>query len=118
MRQKLLSVEILSSILLVALSQNIGPLQASIDFRQSLKDHLSIVLGHPESTKDVETVMPNIVGQLVEDIDKGLKNQGMAELTSESKSMIAGQILALSQQDSRVRQIIRKGLQLPEKILI
>jgi len=111
LRHKLFSVEILSSALLVSLSQNMGsPLDLSNEFRQSFKEHLSIVLGHAKCDEELKSVLPSVAAQVIEDIDKELTKQSLPQLNAQVKSLIVGQVSALSEPDNRVRNIIRKYL--------
>nr|CAG4641646.1 EOG090X04Z9 [Eurycercus lamellatus] len=113
LRSKLRSVEVESSILLVAFSsQGIGSLQTSNEFRNSLKEHVSVVLGNANSDEELERVMPNVTAQVQDSISKALKNQGSSTeaLTAESSQLLIGQITELRHSESRVRQIIRTRL--------
>jgi len=107
LRNKLFSVEILSSVLLVSLSQNMGsPLDLSAQFRQSFKEHLAVVLGHPKCDEEVESVLASVATQVTEDIDQELKKQTLPQLSVEVKNLIVGQVSALSQSDNKIRKII------------
>jgi len=111
LRHKLYWVEILSSVLLVSLSQDMGSaLELSSEFRQSFKEHLAVVLGHPKCDEEMESLLPCVAAQVIEDIDKELKKQTLPQLNTEVKSLITGQVCALNQPDNRVRKIIRKCL--------
>ena len=111
LRHKLYWVEILSSVLLVSLSQDMGSaLELSSEFRQSFKEHLAVVLGHPKCDEEMESLLPCVAAQVIEDIDKELKKQTLPQLNTEVKSLITGQVCALNQPDNRIRKIIRKCL--------
>ena len=108
LRHKLFLVEILGSIVLVSLSQNIGSMQISTDFRQLFKEHLSVVLGHPKSVEATAKMMPSIATQVIQDIDNELEKQKLSPLGTDAKNLIIGQISVLSEPDNKVRTIIRK----------
>nr|CAG4648622.1 EOG090X04Z9 [Polyphemus pediculus] len=114
LRHKLSLVEILSSILLVTLSQSIGPLQSSTTFRQTLKEHLAehlaVILDQPKSLKELQDVMPSVTTQVINDIEKGIQAENLPQLTPEAIILISGQISGISQPDNRVRQIIHTRL--------
>nr|SVE75087.1 EOG090X04Z9 [Daphnia dolichocephala] len=110
MRQKLKGIQILSSIVLVSLNRDIGLQQLPPDFRNSVKDHAAIVLGDARSPEELEKVLPNVGGQVVEDINKALKSQGSPELSEENKKLIIAEILALRDADNRVMEIIHSRL--------
>jgi len=107
LRHKLFLVEILGSIVLVSLSQNIGSMQISTDFRQLFKEHLSVVLGHPKSVEATAKMMPSIATQVIQDIDNELEKQKLSSLGTDAKNLIIGQISVLSEPDNKVRTIIR-----------
>lgn len=107
---KFFSLKVTSSILLVSLSQNIGPVQSSVDFRISLKEHIAVVLGSAKTDQELESVMPNVASQVVQDISKALKSQHSTDLADEAAQLIVSQIIDLRHSDNRVRLIIRKLL--------
>ena len=109
LRQKLLSLEMRSSVMLVALSQSIGPLQASMDFRAKLKEHVCILIdGAIKSNAELEAAMPSVSSQVTQDIKQGLKDQDLPPLSDELVKLIQAQLMDLINPGSRVRQIIRK----------
>nr|SVE81899.1 EOG090X04Z9 [Daphnia magna] len=110
MRQKLKGIQMLSSILLVSLNRDIGLQQASPDFRNSVKEHAAVVLGDARSSEELETVLPSVGAQVVEDINKALKSQGAPELSEENKKLIVAEILALRDPGNRVMEIIHSRL--------
>jgi hypothetical protein len=79
-----------------------------MDFRASLKEHIAVVLGSAKTDQELESVIPNVASQVVQDISKALKNQDYAELTNEASQLIISQIIDLRHSDNRVRLIIRK----------
>ncbi|KZS16414.1 T-complex 11 protein 1-like protein [Daphnia magna] len=110
MRQKIKGIQMLSSILLVSLNRDIGLQQASPDFRNSVKEHAAVVLGDARSSEELETVLPSVGAQVVEDINKALKSQGAPELSEENKKLIVAEILALRDPGNRVMEIIHSRL--------
>ena len=88
-----------------------SPLDLSAQFRQSFKEHLAVVLGHPKCDEEVESVLASVATQVTEDIDQELKKQTLPQLSVEVKNLIVGQVSALSQSDNKIRKIIRKNLQ-------
>nr|SVE86715.1 EOG090X04Z9 [Daphnia similis] len=110
MRQKIKGIQILSSILLVSLNRDIGLQQASPEFRNSVKEHAAVVLGDTRSSEELETVLPNVGAQVVEDINNGLNKQGAPELSEENKKLIVAEILALRDPGNRVMEIIHSRL--------
>ena len=81
-----------------------------MDFRVSLKEHIAVVLGSAKTDQELDSVVPNVASQVVQDISKALKNQDYAELTDEAAQLIISQINDLRHSDNRVRLIIRKLL--------
>jgi len=81
-----------------------------MDFRVSLKEHIAVVLGNAKTDQELDSVVPNVASQVVQDISKALKNQDYAELTDEAAQLIISQINELRHSDNRVRLIIRKLL--------
>nr|SVE74145.1 EOG090X04Z9 [Daphnia barbata] len=110
MRQKLKGIQILSSIVLVSLNRDVGLQQLPPDFRNNVKDHAAIILGDARSTEELETVLPNVGRQVVEDINKALKSQDASELSEENKKLIIAEIWALRHPDNRVMEIIHSRL--------
>ena len=108
LRNKLIAVELRSSIMLVSLSQSIGPLQTLTEFRNTLRDHVCALLENAKSSEELQTAMPNVAAQVVKDINNGLQDQNIAELGSELTQLITGQLMDLLNSTSRVRQLIRK----------
>jgi hypothetical protein len=98
----------LSSVILVSLNREIGLQQASPEFRNSVKEHAAVVLGDARSAAELEKILPNVAAQVVEDINKALKNQGSPELSEDTKKQIIAEIMALREPGNRVMEIIRK----------
>nr|CAG4636962.1 EOG090X04Z9 [Ceriodaphnia reticulata]SVE72900.1 EOG090X04Z9 [Ceriodaphnia reticulata] len=109
LRQKIKGVQILSSAILVSLNHDIG-LQPTPEFRGSLKEHAAAVLGDARSPTELETILPNVAAQIVEDINKALKSQSSPELSVENKNLIVAEILALCDPANRVMAIIQSRL--------
>lgn len=97
----------MSSAILVSLNHDIG-LQQTPEFRANLKEHAVAVLGDARSSAELTAVLPNVAAQLVDDINKALKNQGTSELSVENKSLIVAEVGALGDPGNRVMGIIRK----------
>nr|CAG4638408.1 EOG090X04Z9 [Cyclestheria hislopi] len=110
LRNKLASLEILSSVALVTFSQNIGSLQTSTDFRKIFKEHVTVVLGQARTAEELKEVLPNVIVQVFKDVNEGLKNQDTDELNSESKEFITGQIMELRYPTSRIRQLLHSRI--------
>ena len=98
----------MSSVILVSLNREIGLQQASPEFRNSVKEHAAVVLGDPRSPAELEKILPNVAAQVVEDINKALKNQGSPELSEDTKKLIIAEIMALREPGNLVMEIIRK----------
>nr|CAG4650110.1 EOG090X04Z9 [Sida crystallina] len=105
LRNKLSALQLRSSILLVALSQSIGPLQTSAEFRNTLKEHVSVLVDDTKAEQSAAT-LTSVVAQVIKDINAGLVDQHLSPLTAELTQLITGQLMDLLNPSSRVRQII------------
>nr|CAG4649282.1 EOG090X04Z9 [Scapholeberis mucronata]SVE93581.1 EOG090X04Z9 [Scapholeberis mucronata] len=111
LRHKLKSVQILSSVLLLSLNRDLGlQQQTSPEFRGSLKEHAAVILGDARSLAELEAALPNVAAQVLEDINKALKDQGSPELATETKSLITAEILAIRDPENRVMGIVYSRL--------
>lgn len=106
-------IQLVSSVILVTLScEGAGRLQSDMEFRSTLKAHITaIVEGSPNLKEEAEKLMPNVAVQVVEDVSKALagQNASAGQLSEDTRQLITGQILELGKCDSRVRQIISKS---------
>lgn len=113
LRDKLSALELRSSVMLVALSQSIGPLQTSAEFRATLKDHVCTLVDDAAASmsktgNDLELLMASVALQVVQDINDGLNGQKLPSLTPELSGLVTSQLKDLVAPTSRIREIIRK----------
>lgn len=111
LRDKLSALELRSSVMLVALSQSIGPLQTSAEFRATLKDHVCTLVDDAAASmsktgNDLELLMASVALQVVQDINDGLNGQKLPSLTPELSGLVTSQLKDLVAPTSRIREII------------
>lgn len=94
--------------LLIAIGHSPGSLQSSPEYRTSLKEHITILLGTTKSPELEDVALTNAATQVVKDMNKALKDQGSSELTEDSKRSITSEMTDLRNPDGRIRQILRK----------
>nr|CAG4634748.1 EOG090X04Z9 [Alona affinis] len=110
LRSKLFTVELASSVILVALNCLPPGLHASPVFRNAFKEQIMIILSSPDSSEDMEKLMPNVEAQSISCVSKALEENGQEPMTAEASQLMSSQILDLRHSENRVRQIINSRL--------
>lgn len=106
LRDKTSRLSIIGSILLLT-NNTIGPsIQGVASFKSRIKEHLTVLLDSVHSNKDLENVMPNIVLQVMQDLNATLEEIGAGNLSSEIEILLERQLKDLVKPDHKVRSLV------------
>ncbi|XP_015515522.2 T-complex protein 11-like protein 1 isoform X1 [Neodiprion lecontei] len=97
---------IAGSVLLVTNNTIGAPLQGVTSFKNSMKQHLAVLLESVHSNEELATVMVNIVLQVTADVKETLKEIGASELSPELESLLSAQILEIAKPDHKIRNLV------------
>ncbi|KAI4464039.1 testis-specific protein pbs13 t-complex 11 [Holotrichia oblita] len=96
------------SVLLITVS-NVGlNLQSVAAFKQSIKEHTSVLLQSVKTNKEMEASLPNIAEQVLNDVKEARKSYDLQQMTDDSLQSLKEQILQIAKPDNRVRQLVRQ----------
>nr|XP_048284146.1 T-complex protein 11 X-linked protein 2-like isoform X1 [Myodes glareolus] len=110
MRSKLHHLTILASVLLVARSFCCGVLFSSPDFVEKLKS-ITKDLTKEFSSKPEESML-SVSDQISQEIHQGLKDTGLAVLSSENRASLVGQLRNIAKKENCIRTIIKQRIHL------
>ncbi|XP_066999721.1 T-complex protein 11-like protein 1 isoform X2 [Anabrus simplex] len=82
-------------------------LQSVTAFKQDFMKHVNILLVDAQSEKDVENVMGSIAVQVIKDVNEALPKYGHKMLDSDGQKFLEGQILAIAEDDHKIKQLVR-----------
>ncbi|CAO2622995.1 T-complex protein 11 X-linked protein 2 [Lemmus lemmus] len=110
MRSKLHHLTILASVLLVARSFSCGVLFSSPEFVEKLKS-ITTSLTKDFNSKPEESML-SVSDQVSQEIHQGLKDTGLAVLSSENRASLVGQLRNIAKKENCIRTIIGQRIHL------
>lgn len=97
-----------ATVLLVTLSNAGAHLQSIAEFKENLKNHISILLQAVNSEKDLENVLPNVAEQVVNDLKDAQNKYELPEISPTVESTLKIQIVDIAKPDHKVRNIVKQ----------
>nr|XP_023015221.1 T-complex protein 11-like protein 1 [Leptinotarsa decemlineata] len=97
-----------ATILLVTVSSLGADLQTLAPFKQSLKDHISILLQNVKNDKDLIDVLPNVAEQVINDVKEAQRKYELPEMFQAVEATLKQQILDTGLADHKVRGIVKQ----------
>nr|CAG4651774.1 EOG090X04Z9 [Triops cancriformis] len=110
LQKKCFNLQMLGSVLLVAFSTAAASLQSITEFRTQFKQHIEVVLGELHSNEAFEPLVPNIVLQIIKEVEAALPRYGQTEMSSTAKEVLEIQLKQLSNPDNSIRQLVRSRI--------
>ncbi|XP_030761054.1 T-complex protein 11-like protein 1 [Sitophilus oryzae] len=99
-----------ATILLVTLS-NAGPdLQTIGTFKQSLKDHIMILIQNIKNNEDLDDVLPNIAEQVVNDVKEAQAKYDLQGLVPSNETSFKDIVIDSGKDDHKVRTIVKQRI--------
>lgn len=105
-RDKVSIFTLIGSIILITFSTVGSSIQSLNEFKQTLKQHLVLILG--DSQSEEATKLESAAVQVTKEVKTCLETHGHPALDEEKKKSIESQIIALKDVGSRVRLVIRR----------
>lgn len=119
LRDKINQLTIIGSVLLLCGNTIGAAVQGLADFKNTIKEHLDVLLKSIHSNKMLQEVMPNIVVQVNQDIKVILNKVGTSELTPSVEGDLNGQIMDLVNEDHKIRHLVNLRIrQFLQKIIL
>ncbi|KAF2905642.1 hypothetical protein ILUMI_00532 [Ignelater luminosus] len=101
---------IMGTILLVTGSY-VGPdLQSIASFKDTIKEHSSILLQSVNAEKDLSNSLSNVAEQVIKDVREAQEAHGLVELSEDSEKLLKEQIIEIAKPDHRIRQLVRQRI--------
>lgn len=123
---------LIGTILLVTVSTVGSSLQGNANFKQSLKDHLTILFSTIDNVdkygnystdffvviflllfffccRNIENELANIAEQVVQDVKTSVNQHNLKPFTVDVELLLRRQILDVNKPDNRIRSLIRKN---------
>jgi hypothetical protein len=105
-RDKVTVFTLIGSIILVTFA-TVGPsIQSLTEFKQTLKQHLVLILGDNQADESVK--LESAALQVTKEVIKCLESHGLPSLDESKKKSLEEQIKNLKEKDSRVRVVLRR----------
>ncbi|XP_038065266.1 T-complex protein 11-like protein 1 [Patiria miniata] len=103
MADRLRKSVLIATVLLVTYT-NVGPIITSIQgFPSNLKHHIDTIL---EGVNDHSAIMPNVADQVCTDVDKCLKERGIAEMDAMKTDALKSQVIAAGDREHSVHKLL------------
>lgn len=110
LQERINKLIIIGTIMLVTAS-TVGPnLQGMSSFKETLKQHLTVLLQTTVVDKNLDGTLSNIAEQVVQDVKESLEEHNFKPLSEEVEQLLRGQILEVGKVDHRIRSLIRVRL--------
>ncbi|KAK4886177.1 hypothetical protein RN001_002448 [Aquatica leii] len=101
-------VIITGTVLLVTGSYVGSDLQSLSSFKDTIKEHASILLQAVNSERELPDALSNIAVQILADVKQAQRAHGLIELTEEGENLLKEQLLSISKSDHRIRQLVNQ----------
>lgn len=97
----------MATILLIAVSNVGADLQSIAAFKQTLKNHCAIIFETYKSEKDLDDLLPNIIVQVLKDIQEAQATYKLKELSEDTVKLLTEQLKGVSSSENRIKQLVR-----------
>ncbi|KAJ8976027.1 hypothetical protein NQ317_003568 [Molorchus minor] len=98
----------IATVLLVTISNSGPDLQSISQFKQSVKEHISILLQSIKSMKELNDVLPNVAEQVVNDLKEAQKTFELPEMFQAAEANLKQQIIDIGKPDHKVQGIVKQ----------
>lgn len=112
LRDKVSMATLVGSVVLVTLS-TVGPaLQGLAEFKDTLKQHLHVLLEGVaiDSEVELQARLPNVAEQVVKEVNSALEKHGFPVLNESKAEAVRGQVQGIVSPDHSVRKLIRSRI--------
>ncbi|KAF5284567.1 hypothetical protein FQR65_LT02393 [Abscondita terminalis] len=99
---------IMGTLLLVTGSYVGSDLQTLTSFKDTLKEHASILLQSVTTERELPETLSNIAVQIVVDVKQAQEAHGLLELSEEGENLLKEQLLSISNPDHRIRRLVKQ----------
>ncbi|XP_018576855.1 T-complex protein 11-like protein 1 [Anoplophora glabripennis] len=97
-----------ATVLLVTISNAGADLQSIAPFKDSLKEHISILLQSVKNDKDLNETLPNVAEQVVNDLKEAQQKYELPEMFQAAEANLKQQILDIGKPDHKVKAIVKQ----------
>lgn len=94
---------------LVACS-NVPILVNNTEFKLELIKHITILLADVKGSREISNTIPNVIEQILKNIDSALQKIGSPALTEDFTQILKGQLNTIEQPDHKIRLIVEKRI--------
>lgn len=94
--------------MLITLSNVDSNLQSLQVFKETLKQHISVVVESANSDKELEALVPNIADQIIKDINETKKSHTQSPLPNDKIKNMKEQILEMTKADHKIKNLVSK----------
>ncbi|CAG9858632.1 unnamed protein product [Phyllotreta striolata] len=98
----------IATVLLVTLSNAGIDLQSIAEFKQSLKEHVCILLQNIKNESDLQEALPNLAEQLITDLKNAQQKYERPVLFEAAEENLRKQILDIGKPDHKVKEICKQ----------
>ncbi|KAG5890790.1 hypothetical protein JTB14_007184 [Gonioctena quinquepunctata] len=97
-----------ATLLLVTINNVGADFQTLSSFKQSLKEHISILLENVKNEKDLNDVLPNIAEQVINDLKEAQKKYELPVMNQAAEANLKKQIIDVGTPDHKVKSIVKQ----------
>ncbi|XP_057657005.1 T-complex protein 11-like protein 1 [Diorhabda carinulata] len=97
-----------ATIILVTISNSGTDLQSISAFKQSLKDHICILLQDIKDEDDFKSALPNISEQVIMELKDAQKKYELPQLVQPAEANFKEHILDIGREDHKVKELVRR----------
>lgn len=99
---------IMGTILLVTGISVGADLQSIASFKNTIKEHATILLQSANLEKELPSILSNVAIQVIKDVNETQEAHGLIELSEEAEKLLQVQIIDIAKPDHKIRQLVRQ----------
>ncbi|XP_050307825.1 T-complex protein 11-like protein 1 isoform X2 [Anthonomus grandis grandis] len=100
----------IATILLVTLSNAGADLQTISSFKQSLKEHISILFQNVKNNQDLKDALPNVAEQVLSDVKQAQEKYDIHAIGPNNESALKELIINIGNEEHKVRGIVKQRI--------
>ncbi|KAK7604506.1 hypothetical protein V9T40_005692 [Parthenolecanium corni] len=103
-------LSIIATVILVTLSSVGSALRDISEFRNQLKEHISLLIPENTNDSDLKAALTSVGEQIIKESNDFLTKHGFQPLAEENKQQLVSQIVDVLQPEHRIKSIVQKRM--------